>query len=93
MLVLAAFLSICAVGVAFLLRFLFAVESDLRSHGKHSARVDRIRTLSVPVGTAAWGPAPPLILVHSNEGFVPQARPGTAAAAVRANEYSRIKQA
>jgi L-asparagine transporter-like permease len=90
MLVLTAFLSICAAGVAFLLRFLFALESDLRVHGKHPARVERIRTGGVPVSIAAVEAAPALVLIHSNPGL---ARRATAAAGVRVDQSSHVKEA
>jgi hypothetical protein len=64
--VLAAFLSICAVGVAFLLRFLFALESDIRTHGTHSARVERIRAHRVAAPSVATRAEPALALVHSH---------------------------
>ncbi|MGC2208884.1 MAG: hypothetical protein WA532_02135 [Candidatus Korobacteraceae bacterium] len=89
MLMLTAILSICAVGVAFLLRFLFALESDLEVRGRHSARVERIRTGGVPASIVAVEP-PALVLVHSNSGLT---RRGTVAAEGRAYQNSHIKEA
>lgn len=93
MLVLAAFLSICVVGVAFLLRFLFVLETDLRAQGRHPARVERIHTLRVPASSVTRSAAPALVLVHSNPGLAQRARPGTAAAGTRANDNSRVREA
>jgi hypothetical protein len=93
MLVLAAFLAICAMGVAFLLRFLFALESDLRAQGKHPARVERIHTCRIPARSVAGSAAPALVLVHSNLGLAQPARRGTVASGVRVNAHSRVQQA
>ena len=93
MLVLAAFLAICAVAVAFLLRFLYALESDVRSHGKRAARLERIRTQRVPSRTEVRGPVPALTLVHSNARLAPQARLVAPVAGLRAVETSHIKEA
>ena len=90
MLMLTAILSICAVGVAFLLRFLFALESDLRVQGKHPARVERIRTRGIPARIVAVEQPPALVLVHSNPGLT---RRGTVAAEGRAYQNSHIKEA
>jgi hypothetical protein len=91
MLVLTAFLSICAVGVAFLLRFLFALESDLRAHGKHTARVERIHSYRVPARSEAGSPAP--VLIHSNPGLAQPRWRDASAVEVRAGETYRAKQA
>jgi hypothetical protein len=93
MLVLASILSICAAAVAFLLRFLYALESDVRSHGKRSVRLERIRTHRVPSRTEVRGPVPALTLVHSNSRLASQARLGAPGAGLRAVETSHIKEA
>jgi hypothetical protein len=93
MLVLAVFLSICAVVVAFLLRFLYALESEVRSHGKRSVRLERIRTHRVPSRTEVRGPVPALTLVHSNSRLAPFARLEASGARFGANEDSQIKEA
>lgn len=93
MLVLTAFLSICAVSVAFLLRVLFALESDLRAHGKHTARVERIHSYRVPARPEAGKAAPALVLIHSNPGLAQPTWRDAAAVEVRAGENYRAKQA
>ena len=90
MLMLTAILSISAVGVAFLLRFLFALESDLEVQGRHSARVERIRTRGVPAGIAAAKQTPALVLVYSNSGLT---RRVTVAGGVRASQNAPSKEA
>jgi hypothetical protein len=90
MLMLTAFLSICAVGVAFLLRFLFALESDIEARGGHSARVERIRTRGVPASIVAVEQPPALVLVHSNPVLT---RRGMVAAEGSAYQNSHIKEA
>ena len=76
MLVLATFFSICAVFVAFLLRFLFALESEVRSDQERSARVERIWTYRVPSRAVVQGQAAKLTLVHANSSpsLAPYAR-------------------
>lgn len=93
MLVQAVFFSICAAGVAFLLRFLFALESDLRVHRGHSARVERIHNHLVLTHSVASGSAPGPILVHFNPGLAQRARRGVAAVGARANENPGVKEA
>lgn len=93
MLVLVTFLSICTVFVAFLLRFLFALESDIRSHGKRSVRVDRIWTDRAPSLAVAQGSAPKLTLVHTSSRLAPQAPLEASGTRLRAVNHSRAKEA
>jgi hypothetical protein len=70
MLVLAVFIPICTVAVLFLLRFLFALESEFKSARKPLAeRVSRISTFRISSGAGAHGSAPVLTLVHSSSGL------------------------
>ena len=70
MLVLAVFSSICTVAVLFLLRFLFALESEVKSTRKPLAeRVNRISTFRILPGAGTHGSAPVLTLVHSSSGL------------------------
>jgi hypothetical protein len=66
MLVLATFISICIAAVLFLLRFLYALQSEISSAPRHlGAFVDHISTYRVPFGDVA----PAFALVHSNSGM------------------------
>jgi len=93
MLVLTAFLSICAAGVAFLLRFLLALESDLRAQGKHPARLERIHRYRVPARSQAGNTAPAMVVIYSNPGLAHRTGRGSSAAEVGAGGNSRAKQA
>jgi hypothetical protein len=94
MLVLATFLSIGTVAVAFLFRFLFALESDVRSRGQHSVRVDRIHTYRVPARTSVRGSAPALSLVRFNSRLAASsARSEAPAARLRPTQNSYVKEA
>jgi hypothetical protein len=93
MLVLAAFLSISAVFVAFLLRFVFALEADVRSRKQHPVRVERIWTHRMPSLAVAQGSASGLALVHSNPRMAPQARVTLSSARPQEVGNSRVKQA
>lgn len=93
MLVLTAFLSICAVGVAFLLRFLIALESDLRAQGRHTARVERIHSYRVPARSEAGKTAPAMVLIHSNPSLAQPTWRDAAAVEARAGGDYRAKQA
>jgi hypothetical protein len=67
MLVMAIFLSICFTAVLFLLRFLFALESEVRSGRKRSkASVDHTTAYEVPSGIRVQDATPVLTLVHAN---------------------------
>jgi hypothetical protein len=67
MLVLAMFLSIGFAAVLFLLRFLFALDSEISSERKRSkTRVDHITAYRTPSGILVYGTAPALTLAHSN---------------------------
>jgi hypothetical protein len=93
MLVLATFLSICAVFVAFLLRFVIAIESDVRTRGKHSAQFERVRNHRAPSLAVVQGAAPKLTLVHSNSSLAPQARLTTSRTRPQVVSNSRVKEA
>ncbi len=68
MLILATLISICIAAVLFLLRFLFALESEIRSTPERSAAcVNHVCTYRIPFVDRAQGPA--LTLVHSNPGL------------------------
>jgi hypothetical protein len=70
MLVLTVFISICTVAVLFLLRFLFALESEFKSARKPLAeRVSRISTFRISSGAGARDSGPVLTLVHSSSGL------------------------
>jgi hypothetical protein len=67
MLVLAMFISICFVAVLFLLRFLFALNSEVSSERKRSkARVDHITAYQTSSGVRVQGMIPVLTMVHSS---------------------------
>jgi len=91
MLVLATFLSIGAVFIAFLFRFLFALESELRSK-KNSVRVERIWSHRASSRAVANGSAPALFLVHSVSSEPSYARREAPVGKLYANENSRIKK-
>jgi len=66
MLVLAMFFSICFAAVLFLLRFLFAIDSEISSERKRSKeKVDHVTAYQVPSGVRVYGTAPALNLVYS----------------------------
>lgn len=68
MLVLAMFISICLVAVLFLLRFLFALNSEVSSERKRSkARVDHITVYQTSSGTRVQDLTPVLTMVHSKQ--------------------------
>ena len=51
MLAMTVFISVCMVAVLFLLRFLFAVESEIRAeHKRARTRVDHVTTYQTPAG-------------------------------------------
>jgi hypothetical protein len=65
MLVLAMFILICFAAVLFLLRFLFALSSEIRSERKRpKARVDHITTYRIPYGNRVQDAARVLTAVH-----------------------------
>jgi hypothetical protein len=69
MLVLATFILVCMVAVLFLLRFFFALESEVRSARKHSqARVEHISAYQIPSGIRV---VPVLAVVHSDSWWQP----------------------
>ncbi len=78
MLILATFIVICIAAVAFLLRFLFALQSEISSAPKRGAAfVDHICTYRIPFVDRAYGPAPALSLVHSNSGMALRGSPAS----------------
>jgi hypothetical protein len=67
MLVLAMFISICFVAVLFLLRFLFALNSEVSAeHKRSTARIDHITAYQTSSGARVQGLTPVLTMVHSN---------------------------
>lgn len=69
MLILATFISVCMAAVFFLLRFLFALQSEISSAPKRSAACVHHISYRIPSGDWAHGPAPALALIHSNSGM------------------------
>ncbi len=92
MLVLATFISICIAAVLFLLRFLFALESELRS-APRAACVEHISAYRVPFGGGPRGRAPALTLVHSNTGLARRGSPEFQEALLPRKEKSQYKEA
>jgi hypothetical protein len=91
MLVLAAFIPICVVAVLLMLRFFFALESEIRSKRKRSAaRVDHITKYRIPSGNGAHGSAPGFTLVHSSSGLALRGCPD---GFLQRNYKSRYKEA
>jgi hypothetical protein len=94
MMVLATFISICIAAVLFLLRFLFAVESECRAARRVStARLHSLSTYRIPSGGGAYALAPALALVHSNTGQAFRGYPVFQDALVAREEKSQYKQA
>ena len=88
MLVFGLFIAICVAAVLILLRFLVAIESDIRSNRKSPTyRLDRLPA------DRSWSPAgafesfAKLILVHSN-----QARQAMVAGQTRASAFSHSEK-
>jgi hypothetical protein len=91
MLALATFISICVVAILFLLRFLFAIESEIRSARKSSPScVKRLSIYPIPSSAGADGSVPALTLVHSDGGLA--LRGGAVSFKSRAND-SQLKEA
>jgi hypothetical protein len=76
MMILAIFLSICAVAVLFLLRFLTALDSEIKSaRTRPVARMERISTDRVRHGNRVRGSAPAITLVYSRSRLAVRPRP------------------
>ncbi len=64
--VVATFSTICIAAVLFLLRFLFALESETRSARTRQSEVAEVYANRTRPGSQARNAAPALMLVHSN---------------------------
>ena len=64
--VMATFSVICAVAVLFLLRFLFALESETRTAPGRSPQMIKVSSFRAQSLSRAVGSAPALTLVHSD---------------------------
>ena len=90
MLVLATFLAVGALFTAFLLRFLFALESEARIARERAEWVKRIRSRRIPSPAGASVSSSGLTLAYSNPA-APAPR-GLAQARLAAREASRLKK-
>jgi hypothetical protein len=92
MLVLDVFIPICVVSVLFLLRFLFALNSELRSALKPSAaRLGRISPLWNPAGLGSSTPV--LTLVHPSSGLAGRESSALQETLYQHGEESRLRRA
>ncbi len=92
MMVLVTFISIGMAAVLFLLRFLFAIESDLRAARRTSARPERVFTVHSPSLASTYGAAG-LTLIHFNSEPAFRERPATQGSFLQQGKKSRIKRA
>ncbi len=90
MFVLATLIVICIAAVAFLLRFLFALQSEISSAKRSGAFVEHICTYRIPIVDRPYGPAPALSLVRSNSGIAIR---GSAVSFGWHSEDSQVKKA
>jgi hypothetical protein len=91
MLVLAAFLSIGAFFVAFLLRFTFALQSEAQLQAERAVWAKRLRGRRVPSSLEARSSAMGLNLAYSNPKMTP-ARQGSLGARLAVEDASRVKK-
>ena len=92
MLVLATFLAIGVFSIAFLLRFLRALHSEIRLEKERDARTKQILSRRIPIAVEVRKPVRGLFVTHSNPGLAPRARTTTAGATLEASESSRNKR-
>lgn len=94
MMVLATFISICVVAVLFLLRFLIALEAEMRAERRRStARLDCISTYRFSPGAGAYASEPVLTLIHSNAELARSAPPAFQNASLHRDRGSQLKEA